>query len=128
MFGSFSGSETQETIRCDKTVHRHIFRRQFTDIIEDTSSTDSVLGYWTSSNNIYLSACTLYVYLALCLSQTYVVLCLKHVLFMQKRPQVKRLSWSIQRKHVEVFFLTTQAVCLSVCPPVINLHCSLLNT
>ena len=37
---SFSGSEAPETIRCDETVHRYIFRRQFTDIIEESSSTD----------------------------------------------------------------------------------------
>ena len=39
--GSFSGSETPEAIRCDKTVHRHAFWRQLTDIIEDSLATYS---------------------------------------------------------------------------------------
>ena len=58
-YGSFTGSEIQETIRCD------IHLRQLIDRFKDSSSTDSVMRSVSSSSKIHLSVC-LFVCLSVC--------------------------------------------------------------
>ena len=60
IFGSFSRCETTETIRCDKTAHRHTLWRRFTNIIYWRKSADSkVTNSVSSSSKIYLSGTNL---------------------------------------------------------------------
>ena len=89
--GSFSGIETLEIIRCDKTVNWHAFWRQFTYKCEDSPSTDSVL------QNIYV-----------CLSITNVYChMLKYNVFRQRRPQVKTAQIGHHKESMLMWFWTT---------------------
>ena len=96
-YGSFTGIEILETIRC------YIPLRQFNDIFEDSSSTDSVMKFVSSSSKIHLPVC-LFVCLSVCesvcLSQTHIALGLKHNFFQtEMAASLNNPNWSTERKY-----------------------------